>query len=79
MKLRSNQPPNPVAADDASHSREYLRPRDAAAYLGISASTLAKLRMRHRRAEGPPYMLIGKSVLYDRARLDRWLAEKTVK
>ena len=57
---------------------KYLRPKEASGYLGIAESTLAKLRMSHRRDEGPPYVRIGKSVIYDRDRLDAWLADRTV-
>jgi predicted DNA-binding transcriptional regulator AlpA len=72
---RSNSRACPTKVDEG---REYLRPREAADYLGISESTLAKLRMRDRRKDGPPYAYIGKSVIYDRALLDAWLACNTV-
>ena len=48
-----------------------LRPRDAAAYLGISASTLAKWRLR---GEGPSYAKAGaRVVVYDLTDLQAWL------
>lgn len=37
---------------------ENLRPAQAAHYTGLSDSTLAKLRMRHNRADGPKYLKI---------------------
>lgn len=48
-----------------------LRAPAAADYLGLSASTLAKMRLR---GDGPVYMKAGpRVVLYDRADLDAWL------
>ncbi len=45
-----------------------LRAQQAADYLGISKSTLAKMRLR---GDGPRYMKIGpRVVVYDRADLD---------
>jgi predicted DNA-binding transcriptional regulator AlpA len=53
------------------HSRK-LRAHEAASYLGISSSTLAKMRLR---GDGPPYSKAGrKVVLYDMADLDKWVA-----
>jgi len=50
-----------------------LRAPDAAAYLGISTSTLAKMRMR---GDGPDYSKAGpRIVIYDRTDLDDWLAQ----
>lgn len=48
-----------------------LRAPAAAEYLGLSASTLAKMRLR---GDGPIYMKAGRRVvLYDAADLDAWL------
>lgn len=50
-----------------------MRPKDAATYMGFSASTLAKMRLR---GDGPPYTKAGaRIVIYDQAELDKWLAE----
>jgi hypothetical protein len=55
---------------DSTSSRK-LRTRDAAHYLRISSSTLAKMRLR---GDGPPYSLAGRRViLYDQHDLDEWL------
>lgn len=55
-------------------SQEKLRVPEAAEYLRISESTLAKMRLR---GDGPPYSLAGKRiVLYDKADLDKWLADR---
>jgi predicted DNA-binding transcriptional regulator AlpA len=47
-----------------------LKPRDAARFLKLSMSWLARARMR---GEGPPYIKFGKSVRYDEAALVKWL------
>ena len=52
---------------------ENLRPPQAALYTGLSESTLAKLRMRHKRAEGPRYIKISGCVVYRRSDLDEWM------
>ena len=50
----------------------YLRAPGAALYLGLSPSTLAKMRLR---GDGPAYSKAGpRVVIYDRADLDAWLA-----
>ena len=53
--------------------RKYRAP-EAAEYLGLSASTLAKMRLR---GDGPVYSKAGpRIVLYDRIDLDAWLAAR---
>jgi len=48
-----------------------LRAPEAAEYLGLSASTLAKMRLR---GDGPPFLKAGRRiVLYDRSDLEAWL------
>lgn len=59
-------------------NEKYLRPAEAAKYVGHSQSTLAKLRMRHARKNGPPFMKRGGVVLYRRSDLDAWLDTFTV-
>ncbi len=55
----------------AVHGR-MLRAPDAAAYLGLSPSTLAKMRVR---GDGPAYAKAGpRIVVYDVADLDTYLA-----
>lgn len=58
-------------ADITSNPRRMLRTDDAANYVGVSASTLNKLRLA---GGGPEYIKLGKSVVYDPADLDAWLA-----
>lgn len=51
-----------------------FRSREAASYLGISASTLAKMRMR---GDGPAFIKAGsRIVLYAKADIDAWLATR---
>lgn len=51
--------------------RDYLRTPQAAEYIGISKSTLAKLRVSGR---GPVYSKCGRSVVYRRIDLDAWIS-----
>lgn len=53
--------------------RRMLRTEDAANYIGLSASTLTKLRLT---GGGPEYIKLGKSVVYDPSDLDAWLSSK---
>ena len=50
-----------------------LNAREAALCLGLSVSTLAKLRLT---GEGPRYVRLGRRVLYDPADLDAWVASR---
>jgi len=52
-------------------SNGYLTPNQAAEYIGLSTSTLAK--MRHR-GDGPRYMKVGNRVRYAVADLDAFMA-----
>lgn len=47
----------------------YLNTLEAAAYLRLSKSTLAKARVSGR---GPPYLKVGRRVLYRHGDLDAW-------
>jgi hypothetical protein len=52
-----------------------MRAHDAAQYLQLSLSTLAKMRCR---GDGPPYTKCGnRIILYDKDVLDGWLRERT--
>lgn len=59
--------------DNASNPRRMLRTEDASTYTGLSASTLTKLRLT---GDGPEYIKLGKSVVYDPTDLDTWLSSK---
>ena len=55
-------------------SARKLRVPEAAEYLGLSTSTLAKMRLR---GDGPPYLKAGsRIVLYDLGDLEAWLATR---
>ena len=57
-----------------SQEPKMLRPPAAAARVGLSASTLAKMRMR---GDGPVYSKVGaKIVIYSTADLDAWVASR---
>ena len=52
-----------------------MRPPEAAHYLGISESSLAKWRCS---GTGPPYMKLGERVVvYDQSQLDSWLQSRS--
>jgi predicted DNA-binding transcriptional regulator AlpA len=51
-----------------------LRAPEAAGYLGLSTSTLAKMRLR---GDGPPYLKAGRrAVIYDVQDLEAWLGTR---
>jgi excisionase family DNA binding protein len=54
--------------------RRLLRPQEAAEYLGLGHSTLAKLRLT---GSGPSFRKLGRSVRYHLDDLDRWAAERS--
>ena len=52
---------------------EKMRPRDAARFIGIAVSTLARMRTR---GKGPPFSKPGsRIVIYDRMHIEQWLRE----
>lgn len=51
-----------------------LRPKEAAARLRVSESTLAKWRMT--AAQALPYVKVGAKVFYDAAIVEEWLAKQ---
>ena len=57
---------------------ENMSPRQAAQYVNLSPSFLAKMRMRSGPKQGPRYAKIGKAVVYRRSDLDQWLAAHVV-
>jgi excisionase family DNA binding protein len=54
---------------------EYLTPKQAAAYLSSSTSTLAKRRLY---GGGPRFARIGRAVRYAKSDLDAFMASTTV-
>jgi excisionase family DNA binding protein len=49
---------------------ELLTPKEAADYLRMSLSWLAKARMR---GDGPPFVRVGRSIRYPEAALVQWM------
>jgi predicted DNA-binding transcriptional regulator AlpA len=60
-----------MTASISTHPRK--RTTDAAAYCGLSKSTFDKYRLT---GEGPAFLKLGRSVVYDVADLDAWLNSK---
>jgi len=55
---------------DMTNPRRKLRPREAANYLNLANSTLAKMRLN---GTGPVFIKAGRVVLYDIQDLELWL------
>lgn len=58
--------------------KTYLTADEAAAYLGLSPSYLAKLRMGTSAVTGPCYYRVGpRAIRYRVSDLDQWMASKS--
>lgn len=66
-------PAEPAVTPSGACPLDYMRPKAAAAYSGISVSKLAKLRMEQNRKDGPPFVKAAGCVVYRRSDLDAWL------
>ena len=64
----------PSAVSPPSPATALLTEHDAAALLNVSHRTLQAWRLR---GNGPAYVKLGNAVRYDRATLDRFIAENT--
>ena len=60
--------PKPVSA-----ITRLLTPKEAAFYLKVSESWLAKARMR---GDGPPYIKVGRPIRYSEAALLQWMKSR---
>ena len=69
---RFNEPGH-VAGRPAMYPPRYLDTRHAADYLGISPSTLNRMRVT---GEGPRYAKAGRRVIYDPEDLNAWVEER---
>lgn len=58
---------------NAISHRQMLRTPEAAQYLGLTKSTLDKLRIF---GDGPTYHKLGRVVVYSHDDLDQWLAAR---
>lgn len=47
--------------------------KEAATYVGLHYSTLAKMRMT---GDGPTFLKLGRKVVYEQTALDQWMAER---
>jgi predicted DNA-binding transcriptional regulator AlpA len=63
----------PKAAPQPSSGERLLPPNDAANFLRVSVSFLAKARMR---GDGPPYVKLGRSVRYRESDLVHWMKSR---
>jgi predicted DNA-binding transcriptional regulator AlpA len=51
----------------------WLRPRAAAAFLGVAVATLADWRCK---GQGPPFKRLGRAVVYDLAEINAWMEQQ---
>ncbi|MBI2409345.1 MAG: type IV secretion system DNA-binding domain-containing protein [Gemmatimonadetes bacterium] len=72
-KMQKRPQARPETPGDAPQSKRMLIAVDAAAYLGLATQTLAKMRLI---GDSPPFFKVGRRVLYERADLDSWLAQR---
>ncbi len=73
--MQDQSPPNPFGG---STRPRLLTEKQAAPYIGMSCSFLRQSRMngmRQNRTPGPPFLKIGRKVLYLADDLDAWLLE----
>ena len=68
-KPRAKQAP----VGDAPAGKRVMSSVEAADFLGLASQTLAKMRWS---GESPPFMKIGRKVVYERAELEKWLRER---
>lgn len=76
QKASTRTPPAAAVAAPATAFPERMDSKQAGVYLGLSRATLEVDRCRRRLRV--PYLKVGKRVLYERAALDRWLAQRRV-
>lgn len=60
-------------------AQRLLSPKEAATYIGMSAGYLAVARCRGNlpnRTPAPDFIRIGRTIRYDRAVLDEWIAAR---
>ena len=61
------------SARDLNSAERLLTPKDAANFLRVSPSWLAKARMR---GDGPPYVKLGRAIRYREGALLQWLRSR---
>ena len=65
--------PTLKSAREPNFRERLLTPREAAVFLRVSESWLAKARMR---GDGPPYVKIGRSIRYAEGALHQWMKSR---
>jgi len=63
----------PKPTRDAQSTDRLLTPNEAAEFLRVSISWLAKARMR---GDGPPYVKIGRAIRYPESALHQWMKSR---
>ena len=63
----------PMSLPQMDFAPTLLTPRDAADYLGLSQSTLARMRSSSSAMKGPPFSRLGGSIRYKQSDLDEWV------
>jgi predicted DNA-binding transcriptional regulator AlpA len=61
------------AAPELNSGERLLTPKEAANFLRLSVSWLAKARMR---GDGPPYVKLGRAIRYRKGALVQWLRSR---
>jgi len=61
------------AAPELNSGERLLTPKEAANFLRLSVSWLAKARMR---GDGPPYVKLGRAIRYREGALVQWLRSR---
>lgn len=67
-KIEKSEPLLNSVRESSDHER-LLTPREAASFLRVSESWLAKARMR---GDGPPFVKVGRSIRYPESALLGW-------
>ena len=63
----------PRKIEEAEQSERLLTPKDAANFLRVSPSWLAKARMK---GDGPPFAKLGRCVRYGEGALVQWMKSR---
>ncbi len=69
-KIEEAERAEPALESKSARVERLLTPKEAAHFLRVSLSWLAKARMR---GDGPPYMMFGRSIRYGGDALIRWM------
>lgn len=70
MHSKTSSPSGPLVPNRPTTAPVLLTPKEAARYLNLSVSWLAKRRLA---GDGPPYVKLGGAVRYAEASLQQWM------